>query len=330
MRLRTFTGKTLHEAMSQVRQSMGHDAVIIATHDAPGGGVEVRAAAERIPLARPEQDAQSHAAQRNEDRRKERGDHAEGLTRIARALSYHRVSEPAAEALIESACAFEEGEATAMLARALDARYAMHPIEPAPQRPLVFAGTPGSGKTSTLAKVAARALAHKNSTLIIGMDRAAGARERLGAFAHAMSCKFETALGPHELDAVMAGAEESVILIDSPACNPFDLDQLDDLRDIALSSEGEIILTHEAAMGPEDGEDMAALFASIGVARAVITKLDIARRLGGLLGAGEAGLSYAQISASPFIGSGLAPATPLRLSRLLLDDFDSPFEGISG
>ena len=327
MRLRTFTAPTLHEAMSQVRETMGQDAVIIATSNASGGGVEVRAAAERVSVSPSRKSPEDHAAQRNEERRKERGDHAEGLTRIAQALSYHRCSETAAEALIESACAFEDGEATTMLARALDTRYGVHPIETLPQRPLVFGGVPGSGKTSSVAKIAARCRAHGTNPLIIGMDRAAGAQERLKAFATAMSVDFETAQGPHELDQVLASASHSAILIDTPACNPFDLDQLDDLRDLALASDGELIIVSEANHTPEVSEDMAALFASIGATRALMTKVDLARRLGGLLGVGEAGLSYAQISASPYIGSGLAPATSLRLARLLLDDFHAPLEG---
>ena len=43
-------------------------------------------------------------------------------------------------------------------------------------------------------------------------------------------------------------------------------------------------------------------------------------RLGAILGVGETGLAFAQISDTPFIGSGLAPATPLRIARALMDD----------
>ena len=53
---------------------------------------------------------------------------------------------------------------------------------------------------------------------------------------------------------------------------------------------------------------------------AIVTKTDLARRLGAFLAFGEAGLAYAHISASPYIGDGLAPATALRLARLLLED----------
>ena len=102
------------------------------------------------------------------------------------------------------------------------------------------------------------------------------------------------------------------VLIDVAGLNPFDLDQLDDLAALADASDGEIVAVLDAGMTPGDAEDAAALFSSIGAGRVIATKLDIARRLGALLAFGEAGLAYAQISASPYIGDGLAPATALR------------------
>ena len=46
MRLMTFSGPSLTEVMAQVRRDLGPDAVIISTGNRPGGGIEVRAAAE--------------------------------------------------------------------------------------------------------------------------------------------------------------------------------------------------------------------------------------------------------------------------------------------
>ena len=66
------------------------------------------------------------------------------------------------------------------------------------------------------------------------------------------------------------------------------------------------------------------MFAAIGAHRVILTQLDTSRRQGAIIGVGEAGLAYAQISASPYIGSALAPATPLRLSRALLDERELP------
>ncbi len=50
MRIRTFTAPTMAEAMAQVREAMGDDAIIVSTYEGRRGrGVEVRAAVEQIP-----------------------------------------------------------------------------------------------------------------------------------------------------------------------------------------------------------------------------------------------------------------------------------------
>jgi flagellar biosynthesis protein FlhF len=322
MRLRTFTGKTLTEAMGTVRREMGPDAVIISTHDAPNGGVEVRAAAESASVPASADSPKTAIARRGAERERAKSSGDGPMTRIARALAWHEIADRPAEALMESAMSLEDGEATATLARAIDARYAVHPIEPVPQRPLLFAGAPGSGKSSVIAKLAARAVAQGANPLIIGADQGAGAAEQLATYARALGVRLEIADGANALISALDGAAEAPVLIDSAAVNPFDLDALEALRDLSLAADAEIVAVIEAGIAPGDAEDASALFASIGAGRAVLTKLDSARRLGALMGPGEAGLAYAQISASPYIGSGLAPATALRLARALLDELN--------
>ncbi len=321
MRLRTFTAETLQDAMNAVRAEMGADAVIISSGDAPGGGVQVRAAAERA-LPQGEETAAVAVERRITARKKHRGDAAQGLTRIARALAWHAATDDAAEALMHSACEMEDGEATATLARAIDARYAVHPIEHFPQRPLLFAGPAGAGKTSTLAKVAARMTAAGVRPTIIAADDGAGAREQLSAYAEAMGgLRVEPVDGLRELAAVLETLEPTgPVLIDSEAVNPFDLDALERLSSLARAADSEIVAVLEAGVSPEDAEDAAAILAAAGAGRAIVTKVDAAQRLGALLAPGEAGLAYAHVSASPYIGAGLAPATALRLARALLDD----------
>ncbi|MFW6412865.1 MAG: flagellar biosynthesis-like protein (FlhF) [Oceanicaulis sp.] len=320
MRLRTFTGASLSEAMSRVRRELGPDAVIVTTADAPGGGVEVRAAAERGAI-RPSTEQTDTALKRREaEKIKARGDAAQGLNRIARALVWHQVSERAAEAIMDAAMDLEDGEATATLARALDHRYGVHPAEIEHDRPLLIAGPPGAGKSSALAKLAARAVTAGGAPVIVSADARAGAKEQMAAYASALGCAFEAVDGPRELETVLDRLPAGPVLIDSPGVNPFELDDLDDLTDLAHAADAEIIAVMEAGLTPGDAEDAAALFASVGAGRVIATKIDAARRLGALLSFGEAGLAYAHISASPYIGAGLAPATALRLARALLED----------
>ncbi len=320
MRLRTFSGASLSQVMARVRRELGPDAVIVTTADAPGGGVEVRAAAARGAVSPAGETTNATLERRDAERLKGRGDAAQGLNRIARALVWHQVREPAAEAIMDAAVQLEDGEATATLARALDHRYGVHPAEIDHDRPLLIAGPPGAGKSSALAKLAARAVTAGAAPYIISADARAGAKEQMAAYACALGCPFESVDGPRELSALIGRLPMGPILIDSAGVNPFELDDLDELADLAEAADAEIIAVMEAGIAPGDAEDAASLFASVGAGRIIATKIDAARRLGALLSFGEAGLAYAHISASPYIGAGLAPATALRLSRALLED----------
>lgn len=323
MRLRTFTGPTLSGVMAQVRQELGPDAVILSSADAPGGGVEVRAAAERGAVAPTGEDAEVAVARRAKDRAKARGDASEGLSRIAKALHWHEISERAARAIVEAAMQLEDGAATATLARALDQRYGVHPVEADPGRPILFAGPPGAGKSSTIAKLAARAVHEGAKPALVTCDKRSGAREQMTAYADALDLTLDCVDGPRELSMIVSKLPAGPVLIDTAGVNPFDLDDLDDLADLAHAADAEIVAVLEAGVSAGDAEDAGGLLAAAGAGRVVITKLDAARRRGALIGYGEAGLAYAHISASPYIGAGLAPATGLRLARALLEDAET-------
>jgi flagellar biosynthesis protein FlhF len=327
MRLKTFVAASVSQAMSDVRRELGPEAVIIATSDHPEGGVQVRAATEapvREPMTEPVRERNYRLAEAADVERGDRED--KNLDRVIRALGYHRTSGIAAQALMRTAQDLSDGHAIGRLAHALETRYSFLPIPAVPEHPLLFAGAPGVGKTSALSKIAARSVAAGVSPTLISCDgERAGADARLHTLAHKMGIGFRTVDDPRELADTIFELSGPV-LIDSPAANPFELDDLDMTLAFADAGNAEIIFVFDAGMAPEDAEDAASLFAAIGAGRCIPAKIDCARRLGALLGVGETGLAFAQISATPFIGGGLAPATPLRLARFLIEDRDHPNE----
>lgn len=329
MRLMTFSGPSLTEVMAQVRRDLGPDAVIISTGNRPGGGIEVRAAAEGPRFGEFRDAPRLRASRESETQRRARPS-PEDDNHLAEILAFHGVPQRAAEALAKAARQFEDRGDTAALAAALEARYRFRPCPPVAERPLLIAGAPGAGKTSVLAKLAARAVAEGAQPILVSADpERAGAEARLQELAGKLRLDFASCDDPREL-AQLANDAEAPLLIDAPASNPFDVDDLDMLHAFAAPSDAEIVAVVEAGQSAEDAGDAAAMFAAIGANRVVLTKLDCARRLGAVVAAGEAGLAYAQISASPYIGSGLAPATPLRLARTLLDERDLPANADEG
>ena len=327
MHLKTFAAPSLTQAMADVRREMGPDAVIIATGDGPDGGVQVRAASEMARVAEPAEQVRDRSIRLAGEADIERGLREDNeLDRVIRALGFHRAPGSAAQALIRSAHDLSDGQAVARLAHAIESRYTFQPLPAAPEHAVLFAGTPGVGKTSALAKTAARAITAGAVPTLISCDgERAGANDRLQELARRMGAGFRAVDDPREMiDAV--DEIDGPILIDSPAVNPFELDDLDMTLAFADSANAEILYVFDAGLTPEDAEDAASLFASIGASRCIPVKLDCARRLGAILGVGETGLAFAQISSTPFIGGGLAPATPLRLARVLVEDRNTPFE----
>tara|TARA_R110000868_G_scaffold53744_4_gene168535 strand:+ start:15833 stop:16831 length:999 start_codon:yes stop_codon:yes gene_type:complete len=327
MRLKTFAAQTLTQAMADVRREMGPEAVIITTSDGPNGGVQVRAASEMTFRPDPVEPVRERNLRLAEKAEIERGDlEDQHLDHVIRALGFHRTPGAAAQALIRTAQDFSEGHAISRLAHAIEARYAFQPLPAIPEHAVLFAGTPGVGKTSALAKTAARAISAGTVPTLISCDgERAGADARLHALAEKMGARFISVDDPRELADAM-NEFDGPALIDSPAVNPFELDDLDMTLAFADSGNAEIVYVFDAGLAPEDAEDAASLFASIGASRCIPVKLDCARRLGALLGVGETGLAFAQISSTPFIGGGLAPATPLRLARALIENRAHPYD----
>ncbi|WP_421790645.1 flagellar biosynthesis-like protein (FlhF) [Hyphobacterium sp.] len=325
MRLKTFSAPSLAEAMSDIRRELGEDAIIVATSDAPGGGIQVRAAADGPGIGEVMEAPRERAQRINSEIRIQRGEDSDGIDRIIRALSFHRVPDTAIEALARFCELQEAAPAAHLLAQAIENRYVFSPIEIEAGQALLFAGAPGAGKTATLARIAARAAASNVPVLILASDcERAGAEARIAELAEKLGIPHGLIDDPREAEEQVQAAGDQLVLIDAPAGNPFDLDDLDMTAAFAAAAEADIIAVIDAGTVPEDVADSAALFASIGARRCIIAKNDCARRKGALISAGEAGLAYAHLSASPYIGSGLAPATPLRLARTLLDQHDLP------
>lgn len=325
MRLKTFSAPSLAEAMANIRRYLGEDAIIVATGDAPGGGVEVRAASDK-PRGGDVIEAPRERAERiHRDVRRQRGDDSDGVDRIIRALGFHRVPDAAIEALARFCDMQEDAPAAHSLAQALESRYRFAPLDVEAGQTLLFAGAPGAGKTATLARIAARAAASNVPVLILATDcERAGAEARISELAYKLGFAYAIADDPREAENYALNAGDQLLLVDAPAGNPFDLDDLDMTAAFAAATEAEIIAVIDAGQAPEDVTESASLYASIGARRTIIGKADCARRKGAILAAGEAGLAFAHVSASPYIGSGLAPATPLRLARTLLDLHDLP------
>ncbi len=321
MRLKTFHAKSMNEAMDQVRDTLGPDAIIISI-DEGKSSVRITAALEAEATPTPPTDAPqprqtplayevSHTTGRS--REFDKGD-------VAAVISHHGIPFDTAshfeEAIHASDSASSLNEAFSL---ALDTNIRISPITDAVSRPIMLVGPPGAGKTICAAKLTADALLNEREVTLVSTDTVkAGGIAQLDHFAQLMKQTVLTADTPEELSAVLQKKRHSVTLIDSPGTNPFDMDELKSLLKFIRCIDAEPVLVLPAGLVAEDAQEIADIFAKMGCQRFIATRLDAARRYASVIMAARPGfLSLAAYSRSPFIADGLESASSMKIAKLL-------------
>lgn len=190
--------------------------------------------------------------------------------------------------------------------------------------PILLAGPPGSGKTLTVAKLAARAVMTGGQAHVITTDTLnAGGIERLATFARAMRVPVDVADRPSDvvrlLDAMKPDAQ---IIIDTPATNPFLPADLARIGEIVAATGADACLTLPVGLDPAESGEIAAAFGTIGCTRLIATRVDAARRLGSILAAAVAGpLSLAEAGVAPLAADGLVVLSPRFLAERLMASY---------
>ena len=309
MRLKTFTAPTMTEAMGLVKEHMGTDAIIVSTQDIPGSGVRLTAALDRDPDYG-DDEGPAPALQ-------------EQLDAVEAALTRHNLPERLRIRLCdlmgrETAAASEQQ----LLAGALDEIFDFSPLpEKNTPRALAFVGPPGSGKTLAVAKTAARAVMKKRKVAVLSTDyKRAGGMTQLEAFTRILKIDLLAAKSPDDLKARFGEIREAdVILIDTASCNPYLETEIGTLREFMKAVPSEPVLVNPAGIDAYEAADIANAFADGGATRVVISRLDVAARLGGALyGADSGNLSLCNVSMTAQVADGLTALSPLALAKLLI------------
>ena len=309
MRLKTFMAPSLPEAMARVREALGPDAIILSNQPGENGtGVRVTAALE--------------TAIRDETDFGLALDGAQSFDAISEALDYHRAPAELFDRLIGSAATLPTSDAVQALAGALDAELGFAPLPPPDTaRPIMLVGPPGAGKTATAAKLCARARLAGAEACVITMDTVkSGGLAQVTTFAEALGAHLVQA----EDDAALAAAVDAcpadhVVVVDTVGANPFDDGDIARLKRAATAAGTAVTLVLPAGGDAADCADAAAAFARAGARSLIATRLDTARRLGGLLSAAHAGkLALTAASDSPHIANPLLTLDRMALARLLL------------
>jgi flagellar biosynthesis protein FlhF len=288
MRLKLYRAAGMAEAMARVRADLGADALILASRRV-GGEVEITAALEpEAPPPIPADPARRAA------------------------LAFHAVPEALRDRLMRGGLAEALAEVIGFGGLDLGAG----------ARPLLLVGPPGAGKTLSVARLATRLVMGGHQPLVVTADgQRAGATEQLAAFTRLLGVNLIVASNPLTLARAlaqrMAGAP---VLIDAPGIDPFDPPQREEIAALAATADAAMVLVLPAGLDANEAAETAAAFAGIGARLLVATRLDMARRLGGVLSAAAGGkLVLVEAGIGPGAADGLVPMTPALLAARLIE-----------
>ncbi len=322
MRLKSFYAKSIPEAMRMVRLSLGGDAIIVATRE-EDGGVRVTAAIEeeesgRSPSAR---GGRTRAPPPPEDT-------IDVAQEVTDALHRHGTPAAIAEKMVNAIVGLDTDDPVKALGAALNSVFGFHPLgEGRFERPLMLVGPPGVGKTLAVAKLAARAVFGNRSIGIITTDTVrAGGVEQLAAFTRLMKLRLFTVEDPAALaDAIDVNQGAEQIVIDSAGRNPFNTEDMAELRRLLAANPVEPVLVLPAGIDAAEATEMSTLFRGMGVRRILVTRLDLTRRLGSMLAAVyESHLDFSDMSNTPRVANGLTPLDSDTLARLMMPSPERP------
>lgn len=148
-------------------------------------------------------------------------------------------------------------------------------------------GPTGVGKTTTLAKLAARALLqYRRTVVLVTLDMyRIGAIKQLSTYADIINVPLKVAKTPADLDAVISESpSNALILIDTAGRNPFRLGDLGGLTSYFRNApriQKHLLLS--STTSEADNLQFAASFESFGVTHVVMTKIDETQRHGAMV-----------------------------------------------
>lgn len=300
----------MQDALKQVRDTLGDDAIIVSTREEASGWVRVTAAVEQMPDKTPLA-AKAAVPEYDEDT---------VIEILTDTLLKHRVPGTVIEKIISTAIIVNDTQPQKTLAKALEKTFSFAAPASDGTKPLILTGAPGAGKTLMTAKLATQAVMAGRKPAIITTDIArAGGIEQLTAYLNILQLPLYQAEDHTSLEDVLRQLKGQSVIIDTGGLNPFDPQEMKFLAKLMSVAPMDAALVLAAGIDAEEAAEMAMTFEILGIRKLIPTRLDFARRIGGILSAADkAGLGLCEASHTPQIAEGITQLTPQKLAELIM------------
>lgn len=324
MRLKIFTASNMKEALAEVREVLGDDAIIIDTSEVDGIAKVTAAMELPTPKIRPHKAPKPKpkaSAVQKSLKELDQEDLTESQS-LSYFLAHHGIEKSMMRRILETAASFDEERNIDALSKALEIMFHFSPLNNDYQgRAVMLVGPPGVGKTVTTAKLASQAVLGGHTVRIINTDTVrTGGTAQLSGYAEILKSTVIEVTEPALLKAAIETNRQphELVIIDTMGYNPFDACEMAELQDYITAYDVEPILVISAGSDPIEAQEIAGTYASLGVRRFIATRLDVARRYASLLTtAGNVDLAFAGVGITPYLAEGIENIDSVGLARLL-------------
>lgn len=178
---------------------------------------------------------------------------------------------------------------------------------------LLLAGPAGAGKTTLAGKLAVRS-DRPDVRFVNALTGRAGGHAQLAEYAGTLGLPLVEAASPEALGAAGGGP----LVVDTCGIDPADGQAWEALRPWIAAADAMPLLVLPANAPVEDALVAARAFRALGGRHLLVTRFDMVRRVGGVLGAAMEGMELVAVSVTPHFAYGLRPLTSDVLARRLL------------
>ena len=334
MRYKNFHAKTLDAARAQVRQDLGEDALIAATHDLGKEGYRIVCALE----PKDTKNTKDTAEEQQGLRKSRSPPSSKSMSQrqaadLARALAWHQLPFEITEEILDLAAEqrprhSDEEVLAAAFARILSFQPLQALWQEQGQHRFLFFGPPGSGKTVTCVKAAWIARSSGEHPTLVSTDSLrTGGAEQLELYAEKIACRFIHCRSlqrfPKLVEDKGAG---NPLFIDAPGINPHAKEERAVIHALTQQASVVPVLVMPTWIDIQAGIDVVNAFPVQHCKHLVVTGEDIDRRLGRAIAiARHAALNFAYVSPRPHIAQGLEPLSAQALAERCLKDIPQSF-----